>query len=107
MTRKGEILQARHRQQWPHHVALSTEKVRGHKSYDIVHSFAEAFSVAPRTISMRREDCDFVVFCFAKPEDAEAFCERFGGERLRSDAGGWAAPSRSATTSRTASLSST
>jgi hypothetical protein len=21
-------------------------------------------------------------FCFAKPEDAEAFCERFGGERL-------------------------
>jgi hypothetical protein len=24
----------------------------------------------------------FVVFCFAKPEDAQAFAERFGGERL-------------------------
>jgi hypothetical protein len=23
------------------------------------------------------------VFCFAKLEDAEAFCERFGGERLQ------------------------
>jgi hypothetical protein len=23
-----------------------------------------------------------VVFCFSKPEDAEAFAKRFGGERL-------------------------
>jgi hypothetical protein len=27
-------------------------------------------------------DDDLVVFCFAAPEDAEAFRERFGGERL-------------------------
>ena len=23
-----------------------------------------------------------MVFCFTRPEDAEAFCQRFGGERL-------------------------
>jgi hypothetical protein len=48
-----------------------------------VHGFADTLSsVAPRTFSMFRHDRDYVVFCFAKPEDAKTFGDRFEGERF-------------------------
>jgi hypothetical protein len=34
------------------------------------------------TYSLRPDDGDRAVFCFAKPQGAEAFAERFGGERI-------------------------
>ena len=82
MLRKGEITCARLRRYWQHHVALAADKVRGLDNSEAVRGFADTLSVAPLTYSLRRGDLHFVVFCFAKPEDAETFCDRFGGERL-------------------------
>lgn len=63
-------------------MALTEDKVRGLDNYDTVHNFAPTLSVAPRMFSMFRDDRHWVVFCFAKPEDADGFCQRF---RIRAD----------------------
>jgi hypothetical protein len=70
---------------WPHHLALPVGKVRSRKTSEIVRGFADALSVGPRRYSLRHGDANFVVFCFASLEDAAAFCQRFGGERLPGD----------------------
>ena len=80
--RKGEVDRAQLRRQWPHHVALSAEKVRGLKNSTATYGLAQSLSGGPRTYHLRRGDADFVVFCFAKPEDADTFCEQLLAEDL-------------------------
>jgi hypothetical protein len=80
--RKGEITLPDIKHHWPHHVALPADKVHGVMNSHIVWSFAATLSAAPRPYAVRRDEGDLVVFCFAKLEDAQAFAERFGGERL-------------------------
>jgi hypothetical protein len=80
--RKGEITRPEIKRKWPHHVVLSAEKVRGLRNSELVWSFARELSAAPRPYAVHNDNGDYVVFCFVTTEDAQAFAERFEGERL-------------------------
>jgi hypothetical protein len=80
--RKGEITRSDLKRKWPHHVALPVEKVRDLRNSEVIFALPVSCRRRRSRNSLRRDDSDFVVFCFAKPKDAEAFARRFHGERL-------------------------
>lgn len=79
--RKGELSASQIDRDWPHQVALSATAVLG-ANYPIIDAFcaSESLAVCLRRHRFRRQDADFVVYCFRHAVDAIRFRERFGGE---------------------------
>lgn len=44
--------------------------------------FCQGMSLCPRRQHYRKDDCEYVVFCFAEQRDAEYFQMHFGGELM-------------------------
>ena len=80
--RKGEVTSGDLKRK-RHHVALPAGKVQDPVNRGVISCAAGVLSATPLTYSLRRDDSHFVVFCFANPEDAEAFAKRFSGDRLK------------------------
>ena len=76
--RKG-VTKARIDRDWPHQVALPAFRCTGSQHNDHA-AFCGDLSLCPRGHWFYRDGHDFKVFCFADPEHARQFCERFGGE---------------------------
>jgi hypothetical protein len=61
-------------------VALPADKVRDPVNREVIFCAAGVLSASPLTYFMRQDDSEVAVFCFSRPEDAEAFAKRFGGD---------------------------
>jgi hypothetical protein len=77
--RRGELTRRTIDRDWPHQIALRADQVMG-KNYDLARHFCRYLSLCPRGHAFRRDDTDYVVFCFADLAHAASFRERFGGE---------------------------
>jgi len=82
--RKGEMTRSRLNREFPHHVALAADKVRGLEVSATVRKAAGNLGAHALTYHETRGDnLDFVIFCFADAHNAEVFARVFGGELLK------------------------
>jgi hypothetical protein len=72
--REGEAIRGHLKRNSPHHVPLPAEKMRSLMDSEVIFAL-------PPPYRRRRSRTLFVVFCFAKLEDEQAFANRFGGIR--------------------------
>jgi hypothetical protein len=81
MAHKCRVTISQIKRDWPHHVALPAEVVRGVTNMPM-YVLAKELGGAPRPYRRERDGREVVVFCFTTAEAAQAFAERFGGEIL-------------------------
>jgi hypothetical protein len=101
MRRKGELSPAVIDSDWPFQVALPARFCeRG--GYKEIHEFCKDLSLCNRGHAVAYGSEWFNVYCFAKPEDAQKFKERFEGEDFNpadkgrgSEWAHWSRPKRS------------
>jgi hypothetical protein len=70
ISRRSEITSARLAREWPHWVAVRADIVAVRLSEML--AFCGSLSLAERHPTVRRNDVDYVVFCFADPDHAES-----------------------------------
>lgn len=80
MRRRGELSKGTVDRGWPHQVALPALVVVAR--FKEINEAARRQSACTRTHAFRRDDVDYVVYCFAKVDDAKAFNVLFGGELM-------------------------
>lgn len=79
--RKGELNSGRIDRDWPHQVALPETSVVG-KHITIMERFCHGLNLCPRRQHFRRDDIEYIVFCFQTELDAGYFRTYFGGEPM-------------------------
>jgi hypothetical protein len=82
MARKGELSKTQLDRDFPHQVAVSADRCTGKADGPAIHLFCFQANVAPRHHTVRRDDKDFIVYCFADKDHAELFRVVFQGEQF-------------------------
>jgi hypothetical protein len=80
MRRKGELSPAAIDRGWPHQIALPARSCEN-GGYEGIHAFCKELTLCARGHAVYDREW-FHVYCFAKPEDAETFRQRFGGVKF-------------------------
>ncbi len=92
MKRKGELSSAQMDRNWPYQIAVPEHVTAGANIW-AVHQLCKELEACPRRHAVVREGVWYNVFCFAKPDQAEAFKQRYGGEpfdtKKRNRGGRW------------------